>query len=119
MAAEHQRAEAREGPKPASAPLPALPALHADRQPPALHADCQPPALYADRQPPGLDAREARRYAGTSNPHRWRPSMSTPSRLPLSLAALLTLPWPASAHPGVPDDPSSQLLHAEIGRAHV
>jgi len=45
--------------------------------------------------------------------------MSTPSRLPLSLAALLTLPWPASAHPGVPDDPSSQLLHAVSHPDHV
>ena len=44
--------------------------------------------------------------------------MSTPS-LPLSLAALLTLPWPAAAHPGVPDDPSSQLLHAVSHPDHV
>ena len=45
--------------------------------------------------------------------------MSTPSRLPLSLAALLTLTGPALAHPGVPDDPSSQLLHAVSHPDHV
>ena len=45
--------------------------------------------------------------------------MSAPSRLPLALAALLTLPWPALAHPGVPGDPSSQLLHALSHPDHV
>jgi hydrogenase/urease accessory protein HupE len=45
--------------------------------------------------------------------------MSAPSRLLLSLAALLTLPWPALAHPGVPDEPSNQLLHAVSHPDHV
>jgi hydrogenase/urease accessory protein HupE len=45
--------------------------------------------------------------------------MFAPSRMPLSLAALLTLPWPASAHPGVPGDPASQLLHAVSHPDHV
>jgi hydrogenase/urease accessory protein HupE len=45
--------------------------------------------------------------------------MSAPSRLPLSLAALLILPCPALAHPGVPDDPSTQLLHAVSHPDHI
>jgi hydrogenase/urease accessory protein HupE len=45
--------------------------------------------------------------------------MSAPSRLPISLAALITLPWPALAHPGVPGEPSSQVLHAVGHPDHV
>ena len=45
--------------------------------------------------------------------------MSAPSRLPLALAALLILPWPALAHPGVPEDPPSQLLHAVSHPDHI
>ena len=44
--------------------------------------------------------------------------MSAPSRL-LALAVPLILPWPALAHPGVPDDPASQLLHAGSHPDHV
>jgi hypothetical protein len=45
--------------------------------------------------------------------------MFAPSPLPFVLAALLTLPWPASAHQGVPEDPSSQLLHVVSHPDHV
>jgi MYXO-CTERM domain-containing protein len=45
--------------------------------------------------------------------------MSAPFRLPLPLAALLALAWPAAAHQGVPDDPSSQLLHVLSHPDHV
>jgi hydrogenase/urease accessory protein HupE len=45
--------------------------------------------------------------------------MSAPSRLPLSLVVPLILPWPALAHPGVPHDPSSQLLHVVSHPDHL
>ena len=44
--------------------------------------------------------------------------MSAPSRL-LALAVPLILPWPALAHPGVPDAPSSQLLHVLSHPDHI
>lgn len=45
--------------------------------------------------------------------------MSLPSGSPLTLALLVALPWPALAHPGVPDQVSSQVLHALTHGDHV
>ncbi len=45
--------------------------------------------------------------------------MSLPSGLPLTLAPLLVLSSPALAHPGVPDDLSSQLRHVLTNPDHV
>jgi hydrogenase/urease accessory protein HupE len=45
--------------------------------------------------------------------------MSVPSGLRLMVLLMVGLPWPAYAHPGVPNDLSSQLRHVMTHPDHV